>query len=39
MVLLARTVLCPDPGHVVIEGKVQRGERLGGLLNYYRKAA
>jgi hypothetical protein len=28
------------PGHAVIEGKVQRRERLGGLLNYYyRKAA
>ena len=32
--------ICPDPGHAVMEGKVHRRERLGGLLNYYyRKAA
>ena len=32
--------ICPDPGHAVIEGRVHRRERLGGLLNYYyRKAA
>ena len=33
--------ICSDPGHAVIEGKVHRRERLGGLLNYYyyRKAA
>ena len=35
-----KALLCPDPGHAVIKGKVQRRERLGGLLNYYyRKAA
>jgi hypothetical protein len=32
--------ICPAPGHAVMEGKVHRRERLGGLLNYYyRKAA
>ena len=33
--------ICPEPGHAVMEGKVHRRERLGGLLNYYyyRKAA
>ena len=37
---LEKALLCPDPGHAVIEGKVHRRERLGGLLNYcYRKAA
>ena len=35
-----KALLCPDPGHAVIESQVQRRERLGGLLNYYyRKAA
>ena len=35
-----KALLCPDSGHAVIGGKVQRRERLGGLLNYYyRKAA
>jgi hypothetical protein len=35
-----KALLCPEPGHTVIEGQVQRRERLGGLLNYYyRKAA
>jgi hypothetical protein len=33
-------LLCPNPGHAVVEGKVRRREHLGGLLNYYyRKAA
>ena len=37
---LENALICPDPGHAVIEGKVHRRERLGGLLNYYyRKAA
>jgi hypothetical protein len=37
---LANALICPDPGHAVIEGKVHRREGLGGLLNYYyRKAA
>jgi hypothetical protein len=37
---LEKALLCPDPGHAIIEGKVQRREHLGGLLNYYyRKAA
>jgi hypothetical protein len=32
--------ICPDPGHAVIQSKLHRRERLGGLLNYYyRKAA
>ena len=37
---LEKALIGPDPGHAVIEGKVLRRERLGGLLNYYyRKAA
>ena len=37
---LDNALICPDPGHAVVEGKVHRRERLGGLLNYYyRKAA
>jgi hypothetical protein len=37
---LENALLGPDPGHAVIQGKVHRRERLGGLLNYYyRKAA
>ena len=33
---LENALICPDPGHAVIEGEVQRRERLGGLLNYYK---
>jgi hypothetical protein len=37
---LENALICPDPGHTAIEGKMHRRERLGGLLNYYyRKAA
>jgi hypothetical protein len=28
---LDNALICPDPGHAVIEGKVHRRERLGGL--------
>jgi len=37
---LDNALICPDPGHAVVKGRVHRRERLGGLLNYYyRKAA
>src|SRR6516162_9694779 len=32
---LDNALICPDPGHALIEGKVHRRQRLGGLLNYY----
>jgi putative transposase len=32
-------ILRPEPGHVGNKGVVQRRERLGGLLNYYYRAA
>jgi len=36
---LDNALICPDPGHAVVEGKVHRRERLGGLLNYYYRNA
>jgi hypothetical protein len=36
---LANAPVCPEPEHAGGEGEVHRRERLGGLLNYYHKAA
>ena len=36
---LGNRILRPEPGHVGNKGAVQRRERLGGLLNYYDRAA
>jgi putative transposase len=36
---LGNRLLCPEPSHVGNTGAVQRRERLGGMLNYYYRAA
>jgi hypothetical protein len=36
---LDNKLICPDPTLVGRTGPVQRRERLGGLLNYYYRAA
>jgi putative transposase len=36
---LANRLLQPEPSHVGSTGAIQRRERLGGLLNYYYRAA
>lgn len=36
---LANQLIRPEPGHVGNTGAIQRRERLGGLLNYYYRAA
>jgi putative transposase len=36
---LANRLIRPEPGHVGSTGAIQRRERLGGLLNYYYRAA
>ena len=32
---LGNRLISPEPGHLGTSGKVQRGQRLGGMLNYY----
>jgi putative transposase len=36
---LANRLIRPEPGHVGNTGAIQRRERLGGILNYYYRAA
>jgi putative transposase len=36
---LANRLITPEPGHLGNTGEVQRRERLGGMLNYYHRAA
>jgi putative transposase len=36
---LENRLIQPEPGHLGSTGKVQRRERLGGMLNYYYRAA
>jgi transposase InsO family protein len=36
---LGNLLICPEPDHVTNTGAVQRRERLGGMLNYYYRAA
>jgi putative transposase len=36
---LGNQFLCPEPSHLRSTGAVQQQQRLGGLLNYYYRAA
>ena len=36
---LADQLISPEPGHLGNAGEVQRRQRLGGMLNYYYRAA
>jgi len=36
---LANRLISPEPGHVTNTGVVRRRQRLGGMLNYYYRAA
>ena len=36
---LANQLISPEPGHLGNDGGVQRRQRLGGMLNYYYRAA
>ena len=36
---LANQLISPEPDHLCNTGEVQRRERLGGMLNYYYRAA
>jgi putative transposase len=36
---LANQLISPEPGHLGNSGQVQRRQRLGGMLNYYYRAA
>ncbi len=36
---LDNRLICSEPGHVGSTGVVQRSQRLGGMLNYYYRAA
>jgi len=36
---LANRLISPEPGHIGGVGEVQRRQRLGGMLNYYYRAA
>jgi hypothetical protein len=36
---LANRIILPEISHVGISGAVQRRQRLGGMLNYYYRAA
>ena len=36
---LGNRLISPEPGHLGTSGKVQRRQRLGGMLNYYYRAA
>jgi putative transposase len=36
---LGNQLISPEPGHLGNSGEVQRRQRLGGMLNYYYRAA
>jgi putative transposase len=36
---LANQLISPEPGHLGNAGEVQRRQHLGGMLNYYYRAA
>ena len=36
---LGNLLISPEPGHLGTSGKVQRRQRLGGMLNYYYRSA
>ena len=36
---LANQLISPEPGHLGNAGEIQRRQRLGGMLNYYYRAA
>jgi putative transposase len=36
---LGNRLISPEPGHLGNSGEVQRRQRLGGMLNYYYRAA
>jgi putative transposase len=36
---LANRLISPEPGHLGNAGEIQRRQRLGGMLNYYYRAA
>ena len=36
---LANRIICPEAGHLGASGAIQRRQRLGGMLNYYYRAA
>jgi hypothetical protein len=36
---LANKLISPEPDHLANTGEVQRRQRLGGMLNYYSRAA
>ena len=36
---LGNRLISPEPGHLGSSGEVQRRQRLGGMLNYYYRAA
>jgi hypothetical protein len=36
---LANRLISPEAGHLDNTGEIQRRQRLGGLLNYYYRAA
>jgi transposase InsO family protein len=36
---LENRLISPDPAHALAKGEIDRHERLGGLLNYYHRAA
>src|ERR1035437_2073488 len=36
---MANQLISPEPGHLGNAGEVQRRQRLGGMLNYYYRAA
>ena len=36
---LANRLISPEPGHLEKKGVIQRRQRLGGMLNYYYRAA
>jgi putative transposase len=37
--VLGNQLISPEPGHLGDSGEVQRRQRLGGMLNYYYRAA
>jgi hypothetical protein len=36
---LANHLICPEPGHFGKVGTIRQRQRLGGMLNYYYRAA
>ncbi len=36
---LGNRIICPEAGHLGAPGAIQRRHRLGGMLNYYYRAA